>query len=90
MALKIFNKRMIELCENSGMTAKEFYTAIGFNHFNISQIRSGKQSFTLDQMAAAIKKYNIDANYFFKKDYQNVQKKELSTKELATELLRRL
>jgi transcriptional regulator with XRE-family HTH domain len=89
--LKLYNARMLELMEGSGMTAKEFFESIGFNYTNISQLRAGKQSFTLEQMDAAIKKYSLDANYFFKKDaLQRQMKRELTVKELLKEAIRKL
>jgi len=82
------DKRMLELAKDSGLTQKEFYTQIGFNHTNISQVRAQKQSFTIEHLANAIRIFELDANYFFKKNAAKYDRKNpLTVRQLLQEAL---
>lgn len=47
------------------VTQKEFFSKIGFNHANISQILSGKQSFRHEHFHKACKTYGISMDWFY-------------------------
>src|SRR5262245_1709161 len=66
--IAIWNQRMIllmrhcidtQLCD----TQKDFFSSIGFSPTALRQIREGTQSFTLEHIVAAAKKYKINVNW---------------------------
>lgn len=94
--IKFYDQRMIELMEhalasNWHARQEEFWGSIDFNFRNLSQIRRGLQSFKIYHFANAIKEYNLDANYFFRKNAPMIMsQKELTPKELLREALRKM
>lgn len=68
--LKIWDTQMLNLMamKTTGagsVTQKEFLKKIGFNHANISQILSGKQSFRHEHFHKACKTYGISMDWFY-------------------------
>ncbi len=68
--LKVWDSRMLQLMgmKTSGagsITQKEFLNKVGFNHANISQILSGKQSFRHEHFYKACKVYGISMDWFY-------------------------
>lgn len=68
MKLPIWNSRMILLmrhCIDLELvdTQKDFLESIGMAPSQLRQVRMGKQSFTIDQIVRAAKKYKISANW---------------------------
>lgn len=84
LKVKIWDQRILmlmrhcidlELCN----TQKEFLESINFQPTNLRQIRNGDQSFTLEQIHAAIVKYKINANWIFGIDTEMRFKKSADT-----------
>lgn len=70
MALKIYDRRMIQLMEfykkTGGVSYKQFLHSIGLEHDgNLPKIRSGEMSFTIKHVDTCIKKYKVNPGYFF-------------------------
>jgi len=71
--LPIYDTRMLALmrhCISTGKAEhqKDFLETIGFNPTNLKQVRKpmgtkGRQSFTIEQMTAACKKYKISMDW---------------------------
>lgn len=62
------DKRMIAVMQHCidaelADTQKEFLESIGFHPAALKDVRSGRRSFTVDQIAAACKKYKISADW---------------------------
>lgn len=94
--LAFHNQRMLDLMEyaienNWVDRQQDFWTSIDFNFRNISQVRSGTQSFRMEHFANAVKEYGLNANYFFTKGAPlKDTSKELTAKELIREALRKM
>lgn len=68
--LPIWDQRMLILmdhCLSTELVAsqKEFLISVGMIPTGIRQVRKGIQSFTLEHLFAAGRKYNINMNWFF-------------------------
>lgn len=76
MTLPIFTKRMLDLMAfavannlNKCTKDEDFLKSIGFAHAsNISNVKNGSQGFRNNHYLNAIKIYDIDANFFYRKE----------------------
>ena len=64
----IYDERMLMLadyCQETGIcdTQAAFLESIGFTPGNISNLRRGKQHFTVSHLIAAAKKYKVNLNW---------------------------
>lgn len=73
--LDIWNRRMFLLmdhCIDTGVcdSKKEFLESVGASISNLSKIRNGTTSFTIDHMVSACKKYKVSMNWITGLDSQ--------------------
>lgn len=64
------DQRMLELMKyaiSSGLikTQKDFCASVGISHHNLPAVKSGRQGFTVEQIANAINVYKVTADYLF-------------------------
>ena len=95
MKLRFTDTKMLELISHlkrtKGLTQQSILEKIDFPAQNISQVKTGLQSFKVPHFEKAIEVFNLDANFFFKKDAPMFYaKKELTAKDHLQEALRKI
>lgn len=59
----IFNKRLLQLIESSDLSEKELQKGLSMTKQSLYQVSSGKASFTIPQLIAGAKLFNVSMDY---------------------------
>lgn len=68
--LPVTDERMLQVMQYAIATKiiktqKAFCESVGISHHNLPAVRSGRQGFTVDQIANAIRHYKVTADFLF-------------------------